>query len=117
MRPLLALGLVSLFVSSSGLAAVRPLQAGAYTLDSALEDIAANPAAAEVIHKDIPGLLENRSYPMFKSLSLRLLGSLSGGRLTASMLAQTEADLSAVPAPLHARLRTVARQAADPDFN
>jgi hypothetical protein len=115
MRPLFAVAVLLAFVSSSGTAAVRPLGVRAYTIDSALEDIAANPAAAEVIRRDIPGLLENRSYPMFKSMSLRLLGSLSGGRLTPAMLAQAEGDLAAIPAPLH--LRQVSRQAGEPDFN
>ncbi len=118
MRPLLVLVAVSALAVSGSAAvrAARPAPA-AYTLDTALEDIAANPAGAAIVRKDIPGLLEHSSYPMFKGMSLRLLGSLSGGRLTAQMLAQAEADLANVPAPANARLRTIAAQGGDPDFD
>jgi hypothetical protein len=53
---------------------------------------------------------------MFKAMSLRLVGHLSGGRLTGDMLARTESDLAALPAPA-TPLRTVSRMAAEPEFN
>ena len=64
-----------------------------FTLDTPIEQLAANSSAASVLRKDIPGLLEDKSYPMFKSMSLRLVGVLSKGELSPQTLAQTEADL------------------------
>ncbi len=92
-------------------------EAGAsYTLDTPIEQIAAAPQGAAILHKDIPGLLENSSYPMFKSMSLKLVASLSGGRLDAQTLAETQADLARLsptaPPPL---LQKTAQ--AEPDFN
>lgn len=96
----------------------------AYTLDTPLDEIVAVPAGEAVIRRDIPGLLENSSYPMFHAMSLRLLASLSGGRLTEGMLARTEADLAALapnaPVPRMAAagaIRPVAARYPDPDFN
>jgi hypothetical protein len=70
-----------------------------FTLDTPIEELAANSAAAAVLRKDIPGLLEDKSYPMFQSMSLRLVGALSRGELSSQTLAQTEADLRAIPHP------------------
>jgi hypothetical protein len=67
-----------------------------FTLDTPIEQLAANSSAASVLRKDIPGLLEDKSYPMFKSMSLRLVGALSKGALSSQTLSQTEADLWAV---------------------
>ena len=72
------------------------LHADEFTLDTPIEQLAASSLAASVLRRDIPGLLEDKSYPLFKSMSLRLVGSLSEGKLTPQTLAQTEADLSAV---------------------
>jgi hypothetical protein len=67
-----------------------------FTLDTPIEMLAADSSAASVLHKDIPGLLEDKSYPMFKSMSLRLVGALSKGELSSQTLSRTEADLWAV---------------------
>lgn len=64
-----------------------------FTLDTPIEQLAANGPATDVLRKDIPGLLEDKSYPMFKSMSLRTIGALSNGELTPQTLARTEADL------------------------
>jgi len=68
-----------------------------FTLDTPIEQLAANSEAASVLRKDIPGLLEDGSYPMFKSMSLRLVGALSRGELSSQTLSQTEADLRTIP--------------------
>src|ERR1700722_4700232 len=67
-----------------------------YTLDTPIEAIAASPAGAAVINKDIPGLLTDRSYEIFKGMSLRLVAALSHGQLTNQMLAQVDDDLKAL---------------------
>jgi hypothetical protein len=61
--------------------------------------IAADPNGAAVLNKDIPGLLTNSNYTMFKSMSLKSLASMSGGRLSEVTLAQTKADLAALRTP------------------
>jgi hypothetical protein len=70
-----------------------------YDLNTPVEAIAADPAAAAVLNKDVPDLLSNENYGMFKVLNLKQLAALSGGRLTKPMLAQTETDLKALPSP------------------
>lgn len=67
-----------------------------FTLDTPIEQLAANEEAASVLRKDIPGLLEDKHYPMFSSMSLRVIGALSNGDISAQTLAQTEADLRSV---------------------
>ena len=74
------------------------------------------PQGAAILHKDIPGLLENSSYPMFKSMSLKLVASLSGGRLDAETLAVTQIDLARLPPTAPPRALQQAAQ-MDPDFN
>ena len=70
-----------------------------YTLGTPIETIAADPAGAAVINKDIPGLLTDSHYDIFKSMNLKLIASLSGGQMTDQTLAQTEADLASLPTP------------------
>ena len=69
----------------------------ALTLETPVERIAADPAGAAILNKDIPGLLSDSNYPMFKGMNLKTLASLSGGRLDDETLAQTKADLDALP--------------------
>ena len=68
-----------------------------YTLETPIEIIAADPLGAAVLKKDIPRLLVNRNYELFKSMSLRSIASLSGGELTDQTLTQIKADLAALP--------------------
>lgn len=67
-----------------------------FTLDTPIEQLAANEEAASVLNKDIPGLLEDKHYPMFESMSLRVVAALSNGDISGQTLAQTEADLRSV---------------------
>ncbi len=88
----------------------------AYSLDTPIEQIAAAPGGAAILRRDIPGLLENSSYPMFKAMSLKLVASLSGGRLDAQTMAETEADLARLPRTAPPLLKQAA-STQDPDFN
>jgi len=88
---LLALSQRASAQSPSGVTAI------AYTLDTPVETIAADPAGTAVLNKDIPGLLTDPSYGLIKSMTLKSIARLSGGDLTEQMLAQTEADLKALP--------------------
>ena len=67
-----------------------------FTLDTPIEQLVDNKDAASVLRKDIPGLLEDKHYPMFKSMSLRVISALSNGDISAQTLAKTEADLRSV---------------------
>lgn len=67
-----------------------------FTLDTPIEQLAAYSTTASVLRRDIPGLLEDKHYPMFKSMSLRVVGALSNGELSSETLARTEADLRTV---------------------
>jgi hypothetical protein len=69
----------------------------ALTLDTPVERIAADPRGAAVLNKDVPGLLSDPNYPMFKGMNLKTLASLSSGRLDDQTLAETKADLDALP--------------------
>jgi hypothetical protein len=68
-----------------------------YTSDTPVEQIAADPAAAAVLNKDIPDLLKDSRYPMFKSMSLKQMQEASGGDLSHETVNKTVADLQALP--------------------
>lgn len=75
-----------------------PVQiSAAFSRDTPLEQIAADPAAAAVLNKDLPGLLSDAQYPFFKSMSLKQLQAASGGDLTQQDVDRTVADLQALP--------------------
>jgi len=74
----------------------RELDPAHFTLDTPIEQLAADKETASVLRKDIPGLLEDKHYPMFKSMSLRVIAALSNGDISPQTLAQTEADLRSV---------------------
>ena len=96
----LTLTLISL-VALAGCAAIPPEQPRVvdpthFTLDTPIEQLAAYSTTASVLRRDIPGLLEDKHYPMFKSMSLRVVAALSNGELSSERLARTEADLRTV---------------------
>lgn len=70
--------------------------AGALTVDTPIETIAANPAGKAVLDKDVPGLTAHAMYDSFKSMSLKALQPMSGGVITDDMLTKVETDLAAV---------------------
>ena len=85
---------VFLIVTGSATTFIGPTRAGD-ALDTPIETLAARPQAAAILNKDIPGLLTNSNYGVFKVLTLKQISALSGGRLTRQMLEQTESDLKA----------------------
>jgi hypothetical protein len=100
----LTLTLISL-VALAGCADIGPeqrreLDPTHFTLDTPIEQLAAYSTTASVLRRDIPGLLEDKHYPMFKSMSLRVVGALSNGELSSETLARTEADLRTVSKPI-----------------
>lgn len=71
---------------------------GAYSRNTPVEKLAADPAAVAVLNRDLPGLLTSPEYAIFKSMSLKQLQEASGGDLSMVDLEKTEADLQALPA-------------------
>jgi hypothetical protein len=74
-----------------------PASPPAYSRDTPVEKLAADPAAVAVLNKDLPGLLTAPEYSIFKSMSLKQLQQASGGDLSMVDLDKTEADLQALP--------------------
>jgi hypothetical protein len=74
-----------------------PTGAASYGQDTPLETLAADPAAVAILNKDLPGLLSDAQYPIFKSMSLKSLQQASGGDLSKDDVNKTVADLQALP--------------------
>jgi hypothetical protein len=90
----------SLFFATAALAqedkSASP-ETASYGQDTPLETLAADPAAAAILNKDLPGLLSDAQYPMFKRMSLKSLQEASGGDLSREDVNKTVADLQALP--------------------
>ena len=59
-----------------------------------IEQLCADPAAKDVVDRDLPGLTTRPEYPEFKGLSLKALATLSGGKIGKAQLDQVAADLA-----------------------
>lgn len=81
----------------------------AFDGDTPVEKIAANPDSKAVLDRDIPGLLSDAQYPLFKGMSLNQLQEASNGELTTDTVEKAVADLKALPA---AQAQTAASPAA-----
>jgi hypothetical protein len=68
-----------------------------YNEATPIEVLAADPAAAAVLNKDLPGLLTDAQYPLFKVMSLKAIREASNGDLSKSDVEKTVADLQALP--------------------
>jgi hypothetical protein len=75
-------------------AAPAAAPAGALTLDTPIEDIAANPAGKAILDKDMPGLTTHPAYDQFKGMSLKEVQPMSQGAITDDMMTKTGADLA-----------------------
>ena len=91
---LAALLLLTVPASAQDQAAPAP---PAYDRDTPVEKIAADPAAAAILNRDLPGLLSDSQYSLFKSMSLKQLQAASGGDLSEEDVDKTIADLQALP--------------------
>ena len=75
----------------------KPALPASYNQDTPLETLAADPAAVAVLNKDLPGLLTDAQFPIFKRMSLKSLQEASGGDLSKDEVNKTVADLQALP--------------------
>ena len=84
----------SFLFAASACAQDRTAQSGApYGQDTPLETLAADPAAVAILNKDLPGLLTDAQYPIFKHMSLKNLQEASGGDLSKNDVSKTVAEL------------------------
>jgi hypothetical protein len=74
-----------------------PAAATGYNLDTPIQTLATNPATAAVVDQNIPGLLEDENYSLFKRMSLKVVASLSGGRISTQTLQAIAVELKSVP--------------------
>jgi hypothetical protein len=65
--------------------------------DTPIERLAGNPGAVAILDSNLPGLLEDSNYAMFKSMSLKTVASLSGGRIPADTVKDVDTQLKAMP--------------------
>ncbi|WP_219892381.1 hypothetical protein [Aquisediminimonas profunda] len=68
----------------------------AFSIDSPIEQLVANPATKAVLEADFPGVTTHPAYEQFKAMSLKQLAPYSNGIITDEMLAKASADLAAV---------------------
>jgi len=104
MRIVMALAL-TLIAASPALAQTAPAPApaaapaaAAFSADTPLETVVANPAAKAVLDKDLPSISSHPAFDQFKAMSLRQLQPYAEGKITDEAIAKVDADLKAVPA-------------------
>ena len=95
MKKIIAAGFAaaSLAFASGAFAADPPKP---LTIDTPIQDIAANPDGKAVLDKDLPGLTSHAMYDQFKSMSLKDLQPMSQGAITDDQLKKVGADLATV---------------------
>lgn len=77
-------------------APVAPAAAAKFSVDTPIETIAADPAAKVVLDAAVPGLTTHAMYEQFKTMSLKQLQPMSGGRITGDGLVKAGAALATV---------------------
>lgn len=77
-------------------AAVPVAAAPAYSVDTPLRILSADPGAKTVLQRDVAGVMDSPQYPLFDDMSLAQIAKISGGRISKDKLDQVQADLSKV---------------------
>jgi len=70
---------------------------GSLSLETPVQEIAANPQGKAVLDRDLPGFTTNPNYPVAKLMTLHQLAAMSDGKITPAQLVQLKTDLAAVP--------------------
>jgi|GWRWMinimDraft_5_1066013.scaffolds.fasta_scaffold83006_1 hypothetical protein len=70
--------------------------ASAFSIDSPIEQLVANPATKIVLDTDFPGLTAHPAYEQFKAMSLKQLQPFSNGVITDDLLVKAGTDLAAI---------------------
>ena len=66
------------------------------TIDTPIEAIAADPKGKLVLEANFPGMTANPMYEQFKTMTLKQVQPMSGGRISEAAVAKTQADLTAI---------------------
>jgi hypothetical protein len=70
--------------------------APAFSIDTPIEQLVANPGSKAVLDADFPEVATHPAYEQFKAMSLKQLAPYSNGIITDEKLAKASADLAAV---------------------
>jgi len=65
----------------------------AFSVESKIGDLLANPGAKGVLDKHLPGFSTNPQMSMAKGMSLKMVAPMSGGKITPAILSAIDADL------------------------
>lgn len=68
----------------------------AYTLDSKVKDIMAEPKAVEILEKYVPGFSSNKRLKMVYSMSLRDIAKFPQSALSPELLEKIEIELKTI---------------------
>lgn len=77
-------------------AAPTPAAEAALTIDTPIEQLEANPQAAAVLEKHLPGIAKHEAYDTFKSMSLKQVAPYSDGKVSDDVLKAIAADLATI---------------------
>ncbi len=77
---------------------VDAVQQARPTINSTIKELLADPAAAAVLEKHLPGISTHPARPQFEGMTLAELVPVSQGQVTAEDVAAIDADLKALPA-------------------
>lgn len=73
-----------------------PAVAPKFSSETPIETIAADPAGKAFLEANMADLLKHAMYDQFKSMSLKQLAPMSGGKITDEVLAKVDAGLAAI---------------------
>lgn len=101
-RGLVVLGFAGMVCLGGCASIVQPVsqttKAGpVFTLQTPIDQIAADPQGRAILERDFPGMMASPHYAFFSDMSLSQLAPLSGGQLTHKKLMRVKADLAALP--------------------
>lgn len=68
----------------------------AFSIDTPIETLMADPRAKAVLDADLPGMSSHPMYDSFKSMTLGQLAPMSQGKITDAVLAKVATDLAAI---------------------
>lgn len=69
---------------------------GAFSVDTSIEALAADPRSKAVLDKELPQLLSHPAYEQFKTMTLAQLAPMSQGSITDQKLAAVQAELAKI---------------------
>ena len=113
----LGLGLASSALAqddpTAGASSAAPKPAG-LSIQSPISDLLANPAAVDVLNKDMPGLTTYPQLDMIKSMSLKQIAQFPQAHLDDAKLKAIQADLDAATAGSASAMNGRASAASSP---